>query len=51
MDLVSQHVGDLTGAVRARPPDRRRFGQRHADTVKAQHAACTMAKSASAQVS
>ena len=29
VDLVSQHVGDLTSTVGAGPPDGRRFGVRH----------------------
>ncbi len=50
VDLLPQHVGDLTRAVRARSPDRRRLGLRHALTVWGGRAARTAAQWPSAQV-
>ena len=40
VNLLAQHVGNLAGTVRTGPPDRRRFGLRHADT-RAGHAVRT----------
>jgi hypothetical protein len=50
VDLLAQHIGDLTRTVRAHSPDRRRLGLRHALTVWAGNAARTAREWPSAHV-